>query len=75
MGGGGRDGQLRRHWANPELWVTCALGPYNFEFMPAVLREIVTRYASTASSPTAGPGHGTCYCEHCRRQFQAGGGP
>ena len=27
------DGQPRRHWANPELWVTCALGPYNFEFM------------------------------------------
>ena len=27
------DGQPYRHWANPELWVTCALGPYNFEFM------------------------------------------
>ena len=38
------DGQRRRHWANPELWVTCALGPYNFEFMTAVHREIVTRY-------------------------------
>src|SRR5438105_2579997 len=21
-------GEPRRHWANPELWVTCALGPY-----------------------------------------------
>ena len=30
-----------RHWANPELWVTCALGPYNFEFMDQVHREIV----------------------------------
>ena len=28
-----KDGQPYRHWANPELWVTCALGPYNFEFM------------------------------------------
>src|SRR5437667_575605 len=23
-------GEPRRHWANPELWVSCALGPYNF---------------------------------------------
>ena len=30
-----------RHWANPELWVTCALGPYNFDFMDQVHREIV----------------------------------
>ena len=33
--------QPRRHWASPELWVTCALGPYNFEFMTEVKREIV----------------------------------
>ena len=25
----------------PDLWVTCALGPYNFEFMTAVTKEIV----------------------------------
>ena len=50
-----RDGQPRRHWANPELWVTCALGPYNFEFMDRVHREIVDEVqASTASSRIAG---------------------
>src|SRR5215471_16096346 len=38
------DGQPRRHWANPELWVTCALGPYNFDFMDRVNREIVAKY-------------------------------
>ena len=38
------DGQPRRHWASPEMWVTCALGPYNFEFMTAVHREIMARY-------------------------------
>ena len=38
------EGQPRRHWASPEMWVTCALGPYNFEFMTAVHREIMTRY-------------------------------
>src|SRR5471030_3052361 len=30
------DGQPRRHWASPEMWVTCGLGPYNFEFMTEV---------------------------------------
>src|SRR5690625_1736924 len=38
------DGEKRRHWANPELWVTCALGPYNFEFMTLVNDEIMERY-------------------------------
>ncbi|HVP47864.1 MAG TPA: hypothetical protein VMT32_14820 [Bryobacteraceae bacterium] len=37
-------GNKRRHWASPELWVTCALGPYNFQFMTAVTREIAERY-------------------------------
>src|SRR5262249_8946695 len=30
-------GQLRRHWADPELWVTCALGPRNFDHMTDVI--------------------------------------
>ncbi len=33
------DGKKRRHWAMPELWVTCALGPYNFEFMTEVTQR------------------------------------
>ena len=35
------NGQKRKHWVMPELWVTCALGPYNFEFMTEVTKEIV----------------------------------
>ena len=38
------DGEKRHHWANPELWVTCALGPYNFEFMTGVHKEIMEQY-------------------------------
>ena len=30
------NGNPRRHWASPEMWVTCAFGPYNFEFMTEV---------------------------------------
>src|SRR5215510_14322399 len=38
------DGKPRRHWADPTLWVTCALGPYNFEQMTAITREIMQMY-------------------------------
>jgi hypothetical protein len=63
-------GQPRRHWANPELWVTCALGPYNFEFMTQVHREIMELYQLDGIFSNRWAGHGTCYCEHCVRNFQ-----
>ena len=67
----GADGQPRRHWANPELWVTCALGPYNFEFMDAVNREIVTRYGVDGVFANRwAPQGGDCYCVHCQENFR-----
>src|SRR5688500_4707957 len=65
------DGQKRRHWANPELWVTCALGPYNFDFMTEVVREIATRFKPDGIFSNRWAGHGICYCEHCQRNFKA----
>ena len=50
----------------PEMWVTCALGPYNFEFMTEVTREIVTRYQVDGIFSNRWAGSGMCYCEHCR---------
>jgi hypothetical protein len=64
-------GRPRRHWANPELWVTCALGPYNFEFMTQVHREIMELYQLDGIFSNRWAGHGTCYCEHCVRNFKA----
>ena len=65
------DGQPRRHWANPELWVTCALGPYNFEFMDAVHREIVTKYRVDGIFTNRwAPQGGICYCTHCQTNFR-----
>ena len=69
------DGQKRRHWANPDLWVTCALGPYNFEFMPQVNREIMERYQPEGIFSNRWAGHDICYCEHCQRNFKAYSGP
>lgn len=65
------DGQKRKHWANPDLWVTCALGPYNFDFMTEVVKEITTRYKPDGIFSNRWAGHGICYCEHCQKNFKA----
>ncbi|MEP7111357.1 MAG: alpha-amylase family protein, partial [Ferruginibacter sp.] len=64
------DGSKFRHWANPELWVTCALGPYNFEFMTKVNREIMERFRPDAIFSNRWAGHGICYCQHCVQNFK-----
>ncbi|HVS53141.1 MAG TPA: beta-galactosidase trimerization domain-containing protein [Opitutaceae bacterium] len=68
------DGQPRRHWVSPELWVTCGLGPYNFEFMREVHREIATAYRVDGIFINRWNGSGMCYCEHCRKNFRAATG-
>jgi hypothetical protein len=68
------DGQKRPHWARPDLWVTCALGPYNFEFMTQVNREIMQRYEPEGIFSNRWAGHGICYCEHCKKNFKAATG-
>jgi hypothetical protein len=64
-------GKTRRHWAHPDYFVTCALGPYNFEFMTAVTREIVQRYMVDGVFCNRWDGSGMCYCEHCQERFRA----
>jgi hypothetical protein len=64
------DGQKRRHWANSELWVTCALGPYNFDFMTQVHKEIMQKYQPEGIFSNRWSGHGICYCEHCVKNFK-----
>lgn len=64
------NGEKRRHWANKDLWVTCALGPYNFEFMTQVHQEIMERYQPDGIFSNRWAGHGICYCEHCKANFK-----
>ena len=64
------NGEKRRHWANKDLWVTCALGPYNFEFMSQVHKEIMERYKPDGIFSNRWAGHGICYCEHCQKNFR-----
>ncbi len=68
-------GEPRRHWANPELWVTCALGPYNFDFIDRVNREIVAKYGVDGVFANRwAPQGGDCYCVHCRENFRTATG-
>ncbi len=65
------EGRPRRHWADPTRYVTCALGPYNFEFMTEVTSEIVSLYKVDGVFSNRWHGHGICYCQHCQRHFKA----
>ena len=67
-------GNPRRHWASPEMWVTCALGPYNFEFMTAVNEEIMSRYRVDGIFINRWDGSGPCFCVHCQENFKAATG-
>jgi hypothetical protein len=64
------DGSPMRHWADPSRYVTCAHGPYNFEFMPRVIREIVARYKVDAIFGNRWDGHTVCHCDSCQRLFR-----
>ncbi len=64
------EGKKRRHWSMPSLWVTCALGPYNFDFMTRVTKEIVAMYKVDGIFSNRWSGSGMCYCEHCRSLFR-----
>ena len=64
------EGNKRKHWAMPGVWVTCPFGPYNFEFMTQVHREIMSEYAVDGIFSNRWAGSGMCYCEHCQRLFR-----
>ena len=67
-------GNPRRHGSMPGWWLTCALGPYNFDFMTQVTKEIVERYKVDGIFSNRWSGSGMCYCEHCRANFKAASG-
>lgn len=65
------EGHKRRHPDSPEMWITCGLGPYNFEFMTEVTREIVSLFPVGGIFSNRWTGSGMCYCEHCQANFRA----
>jgi hypothetical protein len=63
------NGKKRRHASDPDFWLTCALGPYNFDFMTSVHQEIMTKYMVDGIFTNRWAGNGMCYCEHCQSNF------
>ncbi|WP_220399104.1 beta-galactosidase trimerization domain-containing protein [Granulicella sp. WH15] len=63
-------GNKLRHPSDKDFWLTCALGPYNFEFMTAVHQEITTKYMVDGIFTNRWAGSGMCYCENCQKNFR-----
>ena len=63
-------GNKRRHPSDPNYWITCALGPYNFDFMTSVHQEVMRKYMVDGIFTNRWAGSGMCYCEHCRENFK-----
>jgi hypothetical protein len=62
-------GKKRKHPSDADYWITCALGPYNFEFMTSVHEEIMTKYMPDGIFTNRWAGSGMCFCEHCETNF------
>ncbi len=63
------NGNPRKHWSYPEVWVTCVLGDYGFGFMNEVHKELVSKYDLDGVFCNRWAGSGVCYCSNCQKKF------
>jgi Hypothetical glycosyl hydrolase 6 len=72
-----RDGSPRPHGESPWLFKTCMFSTYFSEQMPAIYREINSRYPVdgffTNGWPSTGP-LTVCYCNSCQQVYRTIGG-
>lgn len=69
------DGTPKRHPTAADLHLTCPNGPVTFEWMPKVLKEIVTLYPVDGIFGNRWAGSaGICYCDVCKAEFKAASG-
>lgn len=69
-----KNGSLRRHWAEPSLYLTCTLGPYNEQLMTSVMVEIVMMYRVDGFNHNRWAPQAMCYCAWCRENFRRASG-
>jgi hypothetical protein len=69
------DGTPKRHPTDAELYLTCPNGAVTFEWMPAILKEIVSDYPVDGifGNRWAG-GAGMCHCATCTAGFRKASG-
>jgi Hypothetical glycosyl hydrolase 6/Beta-galactosidase trimerisation domain len=65
-----RDGRPMREQSMPELYVPCMNGPYYWEFVPQIMREILDTYDVDGIFCSEWDGRRRiCYCPRCRGLF------
>ena len=60
-----------------ELFIACVNGPYYHEHIPAILREVASRYRPEGFTDNNWNGpmrHQPCFCANCERSFRARNG-
>jgi hypothetical protein len=70
-----QQGNAVRHNEDPRLYRTCMFSTYFTEFIPAIMREINSRYDVDGHYTNGWPPIGrfpNCYCEQCRRLARPG---
>ncbi len=68
-----RDGSPRKHGESPWLYKTCMFSPYFDNQMPAIYREINSRYPVDGFFTNGWPSAGSlvvCYCENCQKVYR-----
>jgi type 1 glutamine amidotransferase len=65
------DGTPKKHPTDPTLFLTCPNGPITFEWMPQVLKEIVSTYPVDGIFGNRWAGSaGICHCDVCKGDFK-----
>jgi hypothetical protein len=64
------EGNRQRHWSRPDMWLACTMGPYSFEHMTELIREIVDLYRVDGVFANRWSSPGMCHCEHCVSSFR-----
>jgi hypothetical protein len=66
------DGQPRKHPNDPSIYLSCPNGPVSFEWMPQVIREIMSTYPVDGifGNRWSGGLVRICYCNVCKSEFR-----
>lgn len=66
-------GEPQKHPADPALYLSCPNGPVSFEWMPQVIREIMSTYPVDGifGNRWSGGFVGVCHCNICKSEFRA----
>jgi len=70
-----QEGHAMAHHEDPRLFATCTFSTYMTEYVPALFREVNSRYDVDAFYTNGWPPYGAfpaCYCEQCRKLPKSG---